>query len=159
MILTDTPITEALEAEARAPTERKQPKKRTIQLPQDDDTSDSDADKDPPVLSDSEEGSNEEEADSLTMEPGRYVVVRYSSKKVSQMYVGQITEMNRTDSLVTVTYLQRSGASFIRPENENIDTVSADDAVKILNDPKTVGGTARVALKLLFDDELDMVKQ
>ena len=81
MILTDTPIKEALEAEARAREERKQPKMRKIQLPQDDDTSDSDADKDPPVLSDSEEGSNEEEADSLTMEPGRYVVVRYSSKK------------------------------------------------------------------------------
>ena len=145
MILTDTPITEALEAEARALTERKQPKKRTIQLPQDDDTSDSDADKDPPVSSELEEGSNEEKADSLSMEH-RCVVVRYSSKKVSQMYVGQITEMNQTDSLVTVTYLQRSGASFIRPENENIDMVSADDAVKILNDPKTVGGTARVAL-------------
>ena len=65
--------------------------------------------------------------------------------------------MNRTDDLVT--YLRRSGASFIRPEKEDIDTVSADDIVKILNDPKTVGGTARVALKLLFDDELDMVKQ
>ena len=69
-------------------------------------------------------------------------MVRYSSKKVSQMYVGQITEMNRTNDLVTVTYLRRSGASFIRPEKEDIDTVSADYIAKKLNDPKTVGGTA-----------------
>lgn len=61
-----------------------------------------------------------------------------------------MTSVNRENDLVQVTFLKRNGASFVRPDPEDIDTVSESDIVMVLPTPTTIGGTARACLKLLF---------
>lgn len=110
-----------------------------------------------PLDSDSEDPEPEEEL--LLMKTGAYVVVKYANKKTSSMFVGQITELDREEDLVTTTFLKRKGASFIRPEPEDVDVVREADMVKFLPAPSTVGGTARACLRIFFDDTLDDIKE
>ena len=106
------------------------------------DSDSSDEDAEPvPIQSESEEAEPEEEP--LLLKNGAYVVVEYTSKRSSSMFVGQVTALDRKEDLVTVTFLKRKGASFVRPGPEDIDIINESDIVKILPSPTTVGGTAR----------------
>ena len=88
LTLTDTPIKEAMELERKQRAE-KQPKKR-LQKKQLSDSESSDENTDSvPIKSDSEEA----EAEPLVFKKGAYVVVKYTSKKSSSMFVGQITAL------------------------------------------------------------------
>ena len=60
-----------------------------------------------PLESESEEVEPEEEP--LLLKNGAYVVVKYTSKRSSAMFVGQVTALNRKEDLVTVTFLKRNG--------------------------------------------------
>jgi len=157
LTLTDTPIKEGIELAAKQRAE-KQLKKRRLQKKQISDSDSSEEDEEPvPLESESEEVEPEEEP--LLLKNGAYVVVKYTSKRSSAMFVGQVTALDRKEDLVTVTFLKRNGASFVRPEPEDIDIINESDIIKILPSPTTVGGTARACLKLFFNDSLKGIKE
>ena len=91
LTLTDTPIKEGIELAAKQRA-KKQPKKRRLQKKQISDSDSSDEDAEPvPIQSESEEAEPEEEP--LLLKNGAYVVVEYTSKRSSSMFV---VEMSRS---------------------------------------------------------------
>lgn len=88
----------------------------------------------------------------------RYVVVRYSSKRSVAHFVGQITNIVDVGLAVKVNFLKRCGNSFVWPELRDEDVVPEEDIKAVLPDPITIGGTARVCLKLQFQADLAHVK-
>ena len=62
----------------------------------------------------------------------------------------------KEDSALLLYKRNRNGS--ILPDNEDSDSVDRADIYRILLPPRTGGGTARVALKLRFDAELEVAK-
>lgn len=89
---------------------------------------DSDADMDPEVFEDDEIGEQESE-----IAIGRWVIVKYASKKSIKHFVGQIGNKNEEGWLVN--FLKYTHNTFTWPEIEDSDTVVDEDIVRVLPEP------------------------
>ena len=91
------------------------------------------------------------------LEQGSYVIVKYCSKRHVAHLVGQVTKM--TDEGILVNFLKQSGDTFLWPEEADQDIINVKNIECVLPSPKTVGGTARACLKLVFsEDDVQLVK-
>ena len=106
-----------------------------------------------PASSDSHEISDE----NRKLEQGSYIIVKYCSKRHVAHLVGQVTKM--TDEGILVNFLKQSGYTFPWPEEADQDIINVKNIECVLPSPKTVGGTARACLKLVFsEDDVQLVK-
>ena len=63
------------------------------------------------------------------------------------------------DESIDVCFYRRSGDGFILTQDEETDSVERHDFYCILPEPQTVGGTARVAMKLWFGVNLHEIEK
>jgi len=155
-VLTATPMKQMIESEVAARKAKKTKiKRKLVAAEQEPETED---EEEPELLSDTDSpDETESESGCTELDVGSFVVVRYARKNRHLYYVARVEAVN--EDAVDVTFYKRSGDGFILPENEDSDTVDRSDIDRVLPEPRSVGGTARVALKLRFDSNLDDIAQ
>ncbi|XP_067929421.1 uncharacterized protein [Watersipora subatra] len=161
MVLTDTPVKEQLIARLTAKTARnasKQKKKMKRVLTPEESSEDDEAEAENLLATALESDSDdyaEENCDVNAISIGSFVVVKYSSSKFVAYHVGQI--QNIEDDSVKINFLRRCGDSFVWPDVKDEDVVLQDSIETILPNPTSVGGTARVCMKLQFAADVSNV--
>ncbi|CAH0563127.1 unnamed protein product [Brassicogethes aeneus] len=97
--------------------------------------------------------SSDEERELQIINVKSFVLVQFNTKKTSKYYVAKVTETLDYDEYI-VTFLRRHGQSFSYPQIPDCATISKQDVVLHLPQPKTSGGTNRTANLLAFSIDL-----
>ena len=111
-------------------------------------SSDSESEPDSP---DASVGSDESDPD-FTPSVGDFVLVRFTSKKSWQCYIGKVLKID--DSDVSSQFLHRQSGSrlcFMYPEEDDIWTHDVADIVSVLPAPTSSGTKDRLRLSFEFD--------
>lgn len=108
-------------------------------------------------------GSEDEDANrAMTATVGDFVIVRYSTKRSVQHFVGCIVSISgimEMEAACTVSFLKRGHSwKFSYPEQEDIDAVPLEDIIKRLPKPAEIKGTARAALQIDFNFDFSTYK-
>lgn len=123
-----------------------------------DSSSEDEAEEDPPVDDSSEGSSPQTSADEEEppIKKGAYVVVKLSSGLQSEVFIGEVLEVNRGGSLL-VSFLKRStkGRHFLRPDEADESVVQPGEVLKVIQAPVVSGGTKRRQAMLMFNDDVD----
>ena len=91
------------------------------------------------------------------LQPGKYIVVRYTMKTRVEHYVGIIRdEKSSEEDSIVVTFMVRQPSKsktllFIFPDKEQIDDISLEDVVLVLPAPKSGGKTKRTSATYTFN--------
>lgn len=161
-IVTDTPEKQEIELQAQMKTIKKvvsQEKKKQIarkvllesSSEEDYEEATDDSPDDEFDLSEVEQEIDRPTNDCLTV--GNYLLVKLETKRARKYYIATITELGHDN--VSVKYLMKNKLTrnFLVVD-ESIYQVPHDDIIMILNNPITVGGTARKCKELKFDIDL-----
>lgn len=157
LVLTDTPVKNDLEKNAKKAVTVRPKKKKKLANIEYSDSSDGESNVPIPLDDNSDEDGQDFEVledDYNSVKEGAYVVVKYCTKKTSATFVGQVTSVNGYEDTANINFLKQNGSYFIWPEAADVDTVDQADIIKILTPPTSTGGTARACLKLTFDIDL-----
>ena len=100
------------------------------------------------IIEDEELESNDEEFSSSILEVGKWVLVKFTTKRTCKHYIGKIILKNKVDSSL-VKFTRKVGSTFTWPELEDICEVSDDDIEMTLPDPK-VGRRGELAFSVSF---------
>ena len=89
---------------------------------------------------------------------GDFILDTYATKKSKKYFVGQVLDKDDSDDNVEVKFLtrkpQKDTHRFVFPDKEDIDNIPIEDIAMILPQPTTVGGTKRASKQYIFDTDL-----
>lgn len=77
---------------------------------------------------------NDPVLDNFAISQGRWVIVKYSTKKTVKHFIGQVLEKEEDGWVVKFT--KKKNNTFLWPVVDDIDTVQEQDIVRVLTDPK-----------------------
>lgn len=77
-----------------------------------------------------------EDEDVPPLQIGRWVLVKYATKKSCRHFVGKISGKGNDSDAWKVMFLKKKGEAFIQPDIPDIDDVDSSDIVTALPEPK-----------------------
>lgn len=99
------------------------------------------------------ETENEEQSLNLNtdqVEVNSFILVKYVKKKMARYFIGKVEKIVMSD--YTVNFLRRKGdATYLFPENKDVDIIQKNDIVAHLPEPTPLGNTSRTQGLLQFN--------